>query len=118
MQNIFKLIVVHIRLQQISYCYRWIHVAVITQRVRNRTNLKLYVTKSLQLSDGVVSEQVKFTTVYDNPFITFAYSRDENDCTKNVKFKTPRNKRIKITMEKRYIKKKNTKFYKKKNMKI
>ena len=36
MQNILKLIVVYIRLQQISYCYRWIHVVFVTKRIRNK----------------------------------------------------------------------------------
>ena len=34
MRNIFKLIVVNIRLQQVSNCYRWIHVVLLTQRER------------------------------------------------------------------------------------
>ena len=33
---IFKLIAVYIRLQQISHCYRWIHVALVTERIRNK----------------------------------------------------------------------------------
>ena len=33
-------IAVHIRLQKIRYCYRWIHVDLVTQRVHNKTNLK------------------------------------------------------------------------------
>ena len=33
MQNIFKL---YIRLQQISYCYRWIHAVLVTKRIRNK----------------------------------------------------------------------------------
>ena len=52
MRNIFK-VIVHISLQQISYYYRWIHVVFVTQRIRNKTNVKHYVTKRLQLSDGV-----------------------------------------------------------------
>ena len=56
MLNTFKLIV-YIRLQQISCCYRWIHVVLVTQCIRNNYKFKaLYVTK-LQLSDGV-SERV------------------------------------------------------------
>ena len=33
MRNIFKLIVVYIRLQQISY---WIYVILVTKRIRNK----------------------------------------------------------------------------------
>ena len=33
-RNIFKLIVVYTRLQQISYCHRWIHVVLVTERIR------------------------------------------------------------------------------------
>ena len=36
MRNIFKVIVVYIRLQQISYCYRWIQVVLVTKRIRNK----------------------------------------------------------------------------------
>lgn len=52
MQNIFKLFVVHIHLHQIS-CYCWTHTLFVTQYFRNKTNLKHYVAKSLQPSDGV-----------------------------------------------------------------
>ena len=52
MRNIFKLVVVHIRLQKISYYYRWIHVVLVTQCIRNKTILKL----SLKLS-GESSER-------------------------------------------------------------
>ena len=34
MRNIVKL-VIHIRLKQISYCYYWIHVVLVAQRIRN-----------------------------------------------------------------------------------
>ena len=36
MRNIFKLFVVYIRLQQFSYCYRWIHAVLVTKRIRNK----------------------------------------------------------------------------------
>ena len=58
MRNIFKLIVVGIRLQQISYCYRWIHVILLTKRTGNKALQSL----SLQLSE--------FAIVFDNPSIT------------------------------------------------
>ena len=40
MQNIFKL-TVYILLQQINYCYRWIHNVFVTKSIHN----KAYVTK-------------------------------------------------------------------------
>ena len=35
MRNIFKLIVVYVRLQEISYCYCWIHVVLVTKCIGN-----------------------------------------------------------------------------------
>ena len=31
-----KLVVVYIRLQQFSYCYRWIHAVLVTKRIHNK----------------------------------------------------------------------------------
>ena len=47
MRNIFKLVVVYIRLQQISNCYRWIHAVLVTKRIRNKA------LHSLQLMEEV-----------------------------------------------------------------
>ena len=50
MRNIFKLIVVYIyiRLQQISYCYGWIHVVLVSETHSQQS----IVSQSEQLSDG------------------------------------------------------------------
>ena len=48
MRNIFKLIVVYIRLKQVSYSYRWIQVVLVTQRIRKQSITSL----RLHLSDG------------------------------------------------------------------
>ena len=36
MQNTYKLVGFYIYLQQISYCYRWIYVVLVTKHIRNK----------------------------------------------------------------------------------
>ena len=66
----------------ISFCHRWMHVVRVTQHIRDKTNLKHDVTKSLQLMEGASewSFAYYFTTICDNPFITLRIFTVKNVC--------------------------------------
>ena len=53
MRNIFKLMVVYILLQQISHCYRWYHIILVTKRSITSLSLKLSDKTSKQASERV-----------------------------------------------------------------
>ena len=77
-KNIFKLIVVDIRLQQISYCYRWIHVLV--KRIRNKIKMSQKLNlETPSLSNYVLLSKVNIKYLYDMyrsgyPLIVFKLS--------------------------------------------